>query len=1325
MSSKSESSIQSSTKKAPSFDPENFTFWSTLFQAHVGKEQWNLFEEDEPILDEEFYQATLDEDGEETDESRAMEKVFNSKHKKWLRNQNRIHQYLVEACSNTKALRLQTIEYIKLLGIEFYRSLEKRYLDTSSSQLNFHIGILNRMACGPSETRCDFVERLSDQILNVLGAGGEVPESTRCERLLNGLKAHNKYENECRVLELLPQTWDSITAKLRRWDTDEINAKKDTANYAKEIICHSCGAKGHKSPECPNRVDVGKKKQGGGGKKHSHSNNNNRKNYQHRKNNFNDKNRKSSNNNKDRNCNICHEKGHPHWRCPYTDEFAKMLPKLKREKKHHKAPHQSGNDSDYSMMLNDVTDIALLDVHTAALDSGCSSHTLKESVIPREAQVDANQRSVIQTAHAGTTIPTLGRVDAGLCRKSLVVKDGDLVLSLISVSRLDRDGYFITFGDNKAVVSKDDKPLVTASLGTNGLYEFDVRLLTRGMLEAAMLGSTKPVEDLQLWHMRLGHRNMRNLKLAVRKHLLKGISPSVLKSKPKDQFLCVDCVKAKSHKYPKRRRKAPKLTQENDFYDSDDSENSASFDISDHKNNFTAQVDDKNNSLYVPKVHKVNRQGRLRDLAAAKVANTDIPILFTDLKGPIRTPGIKGEVHYQAFMSSHTKYVICYCMQYKSSTVETLKDLLEVQMPAEGSRIVAYCADGAPELISRDIVRMLSKHNCKMLYSPPYTHELNAVVERHHRTAFESGHAMLSASNLPTIFWCYAVKYAVLIYNHLPTNTAYGYMSPIQAKYNIIPDVSHFRKFGCKCYVHVPRETREKGFVDKAEAAYFLGIDMTTQSYITWIISLNEERISANVLFDELAPITLQTTTPTLTIQSTSKNIKDFLYLVGMMYRDNENRLMYVTTRVIDQKGFIVAYRSAHMGNYIAKEEPNPIHVADVEDMLHQYLLDGKPMIVDKLIDGDPSPRIIDLEPRDSASSINNIIDIIEPSVKRSRRDLIQEETSIYNTNAVTDVQNLSNNKLVIKATPAQKLGSIDGQSSNSTGHRFPRNAHNKPLKELYLGRANLATNSVFYTFEGEQYCLFMQNFEQDAKELALLSHNSPDNFSGVLNDTTIADLDELKSIILEHNVWEVDEPPPNANIVTSRWVRVVKTNGRHKSRVCLRGFKMIHGVDYTETFAPVAKIVTFRIILTLIALLSLYTGKLDIKTAFLNATLDETIWMEPPPSFLPLLELLCKDKSLSDKQRQKIRSQLKHVTRGQKLRLLKALYGAKQASRQWYLDIDGYLKSENFTPNKADNCLYILHVNDKDYVLLLLYVDDIIIAATTEELKIRYVKLI
>ena len=407
------------------------------------------------------------------------------------------------------------------------------------------------------------------------------------------------------------------------------------------------------------------------------------------------------------------------------------------------------------------------------------------------------------------------------------------------------------------------------------------------------------------------------------------------------------------------------------------------------------------------------------------------------------------------------------------------------------------------------------------------------------------------------------------------------------------------------------------------------------------------------------------------------------------------------------------------MGNYIAKEEPNPIHVADVEQMLHQYLLDSKPMVVDKLQDGDPSPRIIDLKPRAAASDFNNIIDIVEPSVKRSRGDPIQEETSSCAT-AFSDVHRTP----VISATPAQKLG-VTGQSTSSTGHRLPRAAHNKPSTDISLGRANLAAHRILYNFEGEQYCLLMQDFEQEAKELALLARTTTGDFVPDLDASTLADLDEIKSIVLEHNVWEVDAPPPNANIVTSRWVRLVKPNGRHKSRVCLRGFNMIHGVDYTETFAPVAKIVTFRIILTLIALLSLYTGKLDIKTAFLNANLDETIWMEPPPNLLHLLEILCKDDTLSQEERQKIRKQLKHLTRGHKLRLLKALYGAKQASRQWYLDIDGFLKSEHFAPNKADNCLYVLHIDSNNYVLLLLYVDDIIIAATTEDLKLKYVKLI
>ncbi len=83
--------------------------------------------------------------------------------------------------------------------------------------------------------------------------------------------------------------------------------------------------------------------------------------------------------------------------------------------------------------------------------------------------------------------------------------------------------------------------------------------------------------------------------------------------------------------------------------------------------------------------------------------------------------------------------------------------------------------------------------------------------------------------------------------------------------------------------------------------------------------------------------------------------------------------------------------------------------------------------------------------------------------------------------------------------------------------------------------------------------------------------------------------------------------------MLTCKWKRTVKQSGIYKSRLVVRDFNMIFGVDYNETFAPVAKIVTLRIFLSLVASCCLHTGALDINTAFPNAPLTDTVWMEPP----------------------------------------------------------------------------------------------------------------
>ena len=151
----------------------------------------------------------------------------------------------------------------------------------------------------------------------------------------------------------------------------------------------------------------------------------------------------------------------------------------------------------------------------------------------------------------------------------------------------------------------------------------------------------------------------------------------------------------------------------------------------------------------------------------------------------------------------------------------------------------------------------------------------------------------------------------------------------------------------------------------------------------------------------------------------------------------------------------------------------------------------------------------------------------------------------------------------------------------------------------------------------------------------------------------------------MEHNVWDVCEPPAEANLITSKWVRNVKGNGTYKSRLCGRGFNMIQGVDYNDTFAPVAKMVTMRIFLTLVAIYCLFTRLLDIKSALLNASLSEDVYMEPPSNLRYLLNVLLLDPEVSADQWLRILKHIKHLKCGEKLKLLKALYGTKQAGRE------------------------------------------------------------
>ena len=148
------------------------------------------------------------------------------------------------------------------------------------------------------------------------------------------------------------------------------------------------------------------------------------------------------------------------------------------------------------------------------------------------------------------------------------------------------------------------------------------------------------------------------------------------------------------------------------------------------------------------------------------------------------------------------------------------------------------------------------------------------------------------------------------------------------------------------------------------------------------------------------------------------------------------------------------------------------------------------------------------------------------------------------------------------------------------------------------------------------------------------------------------------------------------------------------------QGFFQVFGIDYTDTYSPVAKFVSIRILLAISVQLGLIIHTMDVDTAFLNATLEEDIWVQIPPG----TNLPDGDDGI--------------------YKLLKSLYGLKQASRCWNHLINGYLLENGYRRLEAYPCIYVKEIKTEvhsiitiQYQIVALFVDDLILAAYTKNL--------
>lgn len=238
-----------------------------------------------------------------------------------------------------------------------------------------------------------------------------------------------------------------------------------------------------------------------------------------------------------------------------------------------------------------------------------------------------------------------------------------------------------------------------------------------------------------------------------------------------------------------------------------------------------------------------------------------------------------------------------------------------------------------------------------------------------------------------------------------------------------------------------------------------------------------------------------------------------------------------------------------------------------------------------------------------------------------------------------------------------------------------------------------------------------LEDYEVNFNRMALLGEfcDTPTSYSDAKESTQWQywnkAIEEELNALKEHNTWQLVKKEKDQEIISNRWVFKIKENEEgekvYKARLVARGFEQYYLND--QIHAPVARLSTLRILLSICNKFDLFLVQLDVKNAFLNSEIKEKVFMKIPEGL-----------QVSEKDKDKV------------ILLNKAIYGLKQAPKAWNDRFNSFMVNLKFKRSKSDYCLY----NYFDRSLkcyLLIYVDDILIACSDEnflnDLKTKLIK--
>ena len=591
---------------------------------------------------------------------------------------------------------------------------------------------------------------------------------------------------------------------------------------------------------------------------------------------------------------------------------------------------------------------------------------------------------------------------------------------------------------------------------------------------------------------------------------------------------------------------------------------------------------------------------------------------------------VSGMKYFVTFIDCHSRMTWVYLMKHKDEVFQCFKTFYALVQTQFNVKIQSLRSDNGTEYVNKAIGAFMSKKGILHQTSCPDTPPQNGVAERKNRHLLEVARALMFTMNVPKFLWSEAIMMATFLINRTPSRVT-GMKSPCELIFaeNKFPVPP--KVFGCTCFVRDHRPSVNK-LDPRAVKCIFIGYSSGQKGYKCWSPSERRTFVSMDVTFRESEPFYGEKTDLSGMFDSLDQFYEDE---VGQEGENSVPAPAYTGGVPPADTGGVQVSAPAHIGSVPGSI---PRWTTEQEEQLKVYS-------------------------RKRGNGVAN-----------QGEQLDQSPTEQQGSADVTS----------ISSDEDQAEGRIDEEISLRRTTRA--NAGIPP--ERYGLNVNDIGNYVSYEALSPAYKAFVASLQ---------SVSVPTDWKKAKEDSKwrMAMEEELEALC-KNKTWVLTPLPAGKKAVSCKWVYTVKQNAegkteRYKARLVARGYSQTYGIDYDETFAPVAKMNTVRILISCAANFEWSLHQLDVKNAFLHGDLQEEVYMEIPPGF-------------STSQ-----------TTGKVCRLKKALYGLKQSPRAWFDKFRRAVCSMGYGQCNGDHTLFYRH-NKGKITILTVYVDDIIITGDDKE---------